>query len=197
MNRTVLIIKKIWFGIFNFPYLYSYSEFNVLFWLSQHHRKKSFFWLLISVILNLFPFLLTIVIAYCTGNIELLCFINNGSLPIISFGIVTTNFVYLIENLSTDREIYSNLKTLTTVYAIILIFVLALLFIFQSNFLDSFTHSQLTLSLGLSIVCFVLSVSLGKKMFLLQNKLVSIFEDVFKEQMDKLQIVPNNSDIKF
>jgi hypothetical protein len=137
------------------------------------------------------------VIAYCTGNIELLCFINNGSLPIISFGIVTTNFVYLIENLSTDREIYSNLKTLTTVYAIILIFVLALLFIFQSNFLDSFTHSQLTLSLGLSIVCFVLSVSLGKKMFLLQNKLVSIFEDVFKEQMDKLQIVPNNSDIKF
>ena len=193
----MLFIRKIWFGLFNFPFLYSISEFNVLFWLSSHHRKKTVQWFLISVLLNLVPFLVSILIAYLTDPDNLLCFINNGSLPIIAFGIVATNLVYLIENISTERETYSNLKNSTLIFSVILIFPAAILYVFQSNLLEHFTPVHLKISLWVSIFIFIMSVVMGKKMFLLQNKLVSLFEERFKDQMDKLQVVPNNSDIKF
>lgn len=197
MNKAWLLVKKIWFGVFNFPFLYSLSDFNVLFWITSHHRKKAVQWFQYSVLMNLAPFLISFLISYCIDPSNIYCFVNNGSLPIIAFGILATNMVYLIENIPNGRETYISLKSSTMNFSIIIVFLAAILYIFQSNFLNHFTQRYLSISLYISLFILVMSIVFGKKMFLLQNKLISLFEENFKEQMDSLQIVPKNSDIKF
>jgi formate-dependent nitrite reductase membrane component NrfD len=149
------------------------------------------------VFLNLAPFVISILIEVSIAPDNIKCFLNNGSFPIIAFGIVSTNLIYLIENISTEREEYASLKSRTMVYSSIIIFLAAILYIFQSNFLESFTPSQLFYSTWAGIIILIFAIAIGKKMFLLQNKLIGLFEDTFKEQMDNLLIVPPNNQIRF
>lgn len=197
MNRWKLIFKKIWFGISNFIFLRSISEFNVLFWLNEQNKSNGNKWVFYSFFINITPFLVAVIIQNIISPDEVLTLINNGTLPVLSFSIIATNFIYLIENISSDRDIYYNIKSNLTGLSIILVLVSSILYILQSNFVTYFNDSNLNSSFIFSLIVLFFSLVVGKKMFLIQNKFISDFEKRFKNQMDSLQTIPQDNDINF
>ncbi|MER0441598.1 hypothetical protein [Emticicia sp. W12TSBA100-4] len=180
-----------YFWIWNWIFVPSEKQKNLIYSLQQNNSSQSQKWFFIVVVLNLFPFIIASIIERILHSDNFLCFLNNGSIPILSFGILATNFFYLIENVPENdpeyREIYENMKLKVTVVTIILLFISTILYIFQSNFINYFLPQYYTLSIVISTVILIYSVSGGRKMFLLQNKFLLDFAttiDVTKKQLD-------------
>jgi hypothetical protein len=173
MRKFYSFISKVNFWIFNWIFVPSSEQVDRLENLKRNNLSKSQKWFFISVVLNVAPFILAGCLEAYLHSDNLKCFLNNGTLPILSFGIISTNFFYLLENipdnLSDDKELYENMKLKITVLGIICLFIATTMYIFQSNFLVNFGNSHYWPSIVFSIVVLIYSVSCAKKMFLLQN----------------------------
>jgi len=196
-DKTKIFLKKIKFGIFNYLFFPNRNQFNVLFWLSEQNKSAGDLWFLIAFLLNIIPFLLAVIIEAISNNSNVIYILNNGSIPVLAFSIISTNLVYLIENLPAEREIFAHIKTRLQIFSIIVIAISIVVYIFQSNFVKNFSEDILMISFYSSALLLGLSVILGKKMFLLQNKLIAKFEDNFKDQLEKLNQIPPANDITF
>lgn len=148
-------------------------------------------WKLITVILPLLTFITALIINIITNlnKPELFySFMNNGSLPIISFGILTSGMPYLLEQLGAFPE-FHNIRRRVMAIALFFIFLSASIYILQTL---SIINSNLScianfISLLSSIYIFLFSSSIGFKMFILQSKNIEPYSDVIKEKVDRLK----------
>lgn len=196
-ERLKIKIKKIWFGLFNRLFFQDKVEFSLLFWLNEQNKSKGKQWFLISFILVLSPFLISLIIEFIINQEKVINILNNGSIPVLAFSIIATNLIYLLDNIPTDREVYVQLKIKILVISIFIILASSILYIFQSNFVSCFSNEQLIISYLIGVFLLIISVIIGKKMFLLQNKFITFLEENFRQQLDELTKVPKDNDIAF
>ncbi|MEA5459851.1 hypothetical protein VB796_12420 [Arcicella sp. LKC2W] len=185
------LLKVIYFWIFNWVFVPSSKQITVLNGLRENNESKSQKWFFIAVILNLAPFLLASLLEWYLHIDNFKCFLNNGSLPILSFGIIATNFFYLIENIpensNQDKELYQNMKLKVSVVAIISLFISTILYVFQSNFILLFLPEHYNISIYISLIVFCYAVSCGRKMFLLQNSFLIDYAASVNDIQEKLE----------
>lgn len=185
------------FWLWNWIFIPSNEQKNLITGLRDNNHHQSQTWFFMTVILNLGPFLVAVILERIIHPDNILCFLNNGSLPILSFGIIATNFFYLMQNMPDntyeDIKIYENIKMKIYVIGSILMFLSGILYILQSNFISSFYPHFYIPSIIVSVIAFIYSISSGRKMFLLQNKFLSDFAEELKSTKNKL----NNKDKEY
>ena len=148
-------------------------------------------WKLITCMLPLVPFIFVLAINILTNlNSETLfySFVNNGSLPIISFGIISSGMPYLLEKLGEFPE-YHSIRRRIMVISIIFLFLSSALYIVQTLYILSLylTCISNALSLFLSLYIYLFSNSIGYKMFILQSKNIPSFDEKLKEKVEDLR----------
>lgn len=135
-------------------------------------------WTLFAVKLPLLTFIFAAIINSLLSNYfidEWSKFLNNGSLPIISFGIVSSALSYLVDKLSGNNDIIFELRKRVTAVSLILLFVTSSLFILQSSsfvIIPSVVHVIILL---VSVFFTIYSVQLGKLMFVLQSSFANAY----------------------
>jgi ABC-type multidrug transport system fused ATPase/permease subunit len=138
-------------------------------------------WKLITVFLPLLTFLLVfvlnVIINICQTD-KYLSFFNNGSLPIISFGILTSGMPFLLEVLENQPD-YHIVRRRVMSIAMFFLFLSATLYILQTLSIVQNNFSLLTnlVLATLSVFVFFSSNSIGYKMFLLQSKHIPPFDE--------------------
>jgi hypothetical protein len=148
-------------------------------------------WKLITVILPVITFLIVLILNIFSNlnSPELFFqFVNNGSLPIISFGVLTSGMPYLLEQLQTFPDFHVIRRRVMAI-AIIFLFLSASLYILQTLHLISEKINCVTsvfLLLG-SIYVFFYSSSIGYKMFLLQSKNIISLPEQMEEKVKDLK----------
>ncbi|RBN49470.1 hypothetical protein [Flavobacterium psychrolimnae] len=148
-------------------------------------------WKLITVFLPLVTFLLVLVLNIITNLYETekyFSFLNNGSLPIISFGVLTSGMPYLLEQLESFPEYHVVRRRVMSV-ALFFLFLSASLYILQTLSVISNNLSCLMnfILLILSIYVFFFSSSIGYKMFILQTKNIKDFGVNMVDKVEGLQ----------
>lgn len=181
------------FWVFNWIFFPSPEQVDRLENLKRNNSSKSQKWFFISVVLNIAPFFLAGGLEAYLHSDNLKYFLNNGTLPILSFGIISTNFFYLLENIpensTGDRELYENIKLKITVLGIICLFIATILYVFQSNFIDNFENNHYWPSIVFSSIILIYSISCAKKMFLLQNGFLTDYaKTISKTKIDLTKI---------
>ena len=148
-------------------------------------------WKLITVFLPLLTFVivlfLNLITSYSASN-NYFSFINNGSLPIISFGILTSGMPYLLEQLQ-DYPEYHVVRRRVMSIALFFLFLSATLYILQTLTILQSGFSCFTnwILLILSVYVFLFSNTVGYKMFLLQSKNINEFSTDVNENVTNLQ----------
>lgn len=161
---------------------------------SQQERVKNLFrdnadelwtWTLLTALLPLMTFSLAsliniLFIDYECGTIysQLGEILNNGSLPIIAFGVISSSVSYLVEKLSMEKpdeedEIINIRKRIMAIGTLMLfltsgIFLLQSIKIVTARF-DSIHH---LITFVISVVLTIYAVVIGRKMFVLQTNKV-------------------------
>lgn len=148
-------------------------------------------WKLITVYLPLITFLLVVILNLLTNTFDANCFysyMNNGSLPIISFGIITSGMPYLLEQLK-DFPDYQSARRRVMAISLFFLFLSASLYVIQTFSIISPLLNNLTklLILIFSIYVFLFSSSIGYKMFLLQSKNITTYEEDVKDKVKDLK----------
>ena len=185
------IIQKVFFWIWNWFLIPDSSQQSLIVSLVNSNKHKLQKWFYITVLLNISPFLVSVMFEAAVNSGNVLCILNNGSLPILTIGILATNLVYLNENTpdisnKNEREGIDGLKGKVLVVAVLILIVSAFLYFAQSNFVNSFNGNQLKYSLYTSVILFVYSVSCGRKMFLLQKETMKDYKDAMETQKQAL-----------
>ena len=148
-------------------------------------------WKLITVFLPLVTFALALILNVATNladTSKFLSYFNNGSLPIISFGILTSGMPYLLEQLQDYPDFHIIRRRVMSV-ALIFLFLSASLYILQTLTILNSQINILTnwLFFALSLLTFITSSSIGYKMFLLQSKNAIKFEEEMSKNVEKLE----------
>lgn len=148
-------------------------------------------WKLITVFLPLIPFVLVLVLNMSTNPDStnlFFSFLNNGSLPIISFGIISSGMPYLLERLSEFPE-YHLIRRRVMAVSLFFLFLSAALYIFQTLYLFNVKINLITniASLFLSLYVFTASGSIGYKMFILQSKNIPPYDEGVKDDVKGLR----------
>lgn len=148
-------------------------------------------WKLITVFLPLLTFLLVFILNVATNICyfeKYLAFLNNGSLPIISFGILTSGMPYLLEVME-NRPDYHIVRRRVMSIAMFFLFLSASLYILQtlSIIQDSLSVLTCILIALFSIYIFLSSNSIGYKMFLLQTKNIPPYDEDLNDGVQGLQ----------
>lgn len=134
-------------------------------------------WILISIILPFLTYLLAALfnVILCKDIASLWkdwpkIFVN-GSLPIISFGIISSGVPFLMEDLSIQNPEVSRIRRRVMAVALLFLFLTASVYIFQTVSLiaDRLEPAGSGLVLLVSIIISLFSISVGFKMFLLQS----------------------------
>jgi len=160
--------------------------------LKKNHLEDLKSWTIFSVFLPLITFGFAVVtnLVYSTPSgvkAKWGTFLNNGSLPIIAFGIMSSSLPYMVEKLSLsgaakDTIIYSLRKRVVAIVAAVM-FLASGLFIIQSlSFLQN-NHSQNTLLAIGGLIVTIWATILGRAMFLTQSMIVE--RDVAGDINDK------------
>jgi hypothetical protein len=188
MAKIFTFMKTIWFWLWNWPLLPNNKEKEIIESLANENIDETRNWLYISVLLNLFPFIFSLLIELVVNRGNWLCLLNNGSLPILAYSLLATNFFYLLENVPAVKESTSfhNVKTRLYVLAVLTMFISAVLYIFQSNFSNEFQHGHLVYSLIISVTMLVMSIVWGSKMYLLQQEKIETYSDNLAKQSRNL-----------
>lgn len=178
-------VRFLSFWIWNWLLAPDSSQRSLIERLTETNKHKLQKWFYITVLLNLGPFIVSALFEYSINKGNILCLLNNGSLPILSIGVLATNLVYLNENVPDindkgTQDGIDGLKGKILVVSILIIIISAALYFAQSNFVSSFDASQLRYSLIASAALFVYAISCGRKMFLLQNETMKDY----KAEMD-------------
>ena len=130
-------------------------------------------WKIISIAL---PFLTFLVVAFANIIFSNGCpflglkFLNNGSIPIISFGIISSGVSFLMEEMKENKE-YHHIRRRVMGVALLFLFFSASLYLLQTlNVIDNqFTLISEIIILVLSLYISLFSISVGSKMYLLQS----------------------------
>jgi hypothetical protein len=98
----------------------------------------------------------------------------NGSVPIISFGIISSGVSYLMEKLDKDTQGVQGIRKRIMAYALVFLFLTSVLYIFQSipKLGDEIQGVGNMVILVLTLAMCLGSVSIGAKMYLLQKSVV-------------------------
>ncbi|MBO0360880.1 hypothetical protein J0X19_23170 [Hymenobacter sp. BT186] len=184
-------LNKFSFWVWNWLFFPDQDQVKVIDGLKSRHRSKSKKWFLTSVVINIFPFILAAIVEAIINNSNILCFLNNGSLPILCMSIVATNLFYLQENIPSDLkpeevDSYDTLKSTILTIGFIILITSTILYIFQSNFLSNFNYSHLWISLIISTLTLGYSISCGKKMFLLQKSYILSYREKLDQDRKNL-----------
>ena len=147
-------------------------------------------WKLITAYLPAFTFILAFFFNFITNKYNypnFYTFFNNGSLPIISFGIITAGMPYLMEQLKDFPEFHLIRRRVMAI-ALVFLFLTATLYILQtlnvlSKTYDEFTNIAIT---TLSILGFIFSLSIGYKMFLLQSTTIEDYATMIQKETNNL-----------
>jgi len=139
-------------------------------------------WFIFTAFLPLLPFIIAVLIhVLIDGMTNWGKTINNGSIPIISFGIVSSGIIFLMEKLKKDDYIIEHIKRRVMAIAVVLLFLTASLFIFenlidklfvsedQCLFINSLQHGAMFIA---SLVCLWFSIRIGQNMFFLQKQII-------------------------
>lgn len=197
-------MEKINYGITDWIYCFNDKNKINLNKIASSDKNKAFkeeliTWKLITVYLPIVTFISVIFLNLITNldKLELFfSFVNNGSLPIISFGIITSGMTYLLERLEEFPDFYSIRRRVMAV-SLIFLFLSAVLYILQTLLVISATMSCISngIILFISIWVFLFAKSLGVKMFTLQSKNVSLsFDEDMKNSIDSLKDSLNDID---
>lgn len=155
-------------------------------------------WKLITVFLPLLTFALALILNLLTNTPQFetfFAFFNNGSLPIIAFGILTSGMPYLLELLENYPD-YQSVRRRVMAIALFFLFLSASLYILQTL---SIVSKQLgfvsnCFMLILSIYVFLFSSSVGYKMFLLKTENIIGFADEVKNKVNDLKLATADLD---
>ena len=114
--------------------------------------------------------------------------LNPPSLSIIAFGIVSSAVSYLVEHIKDGEPAMYDLRKRVMAVSLLLLFVTASLFLFQSlnvvaNSLESFHHSVIFL---ISLLAAVYSIRVGRKMYLLQSSFADTYAEQDSERVDNI-----------
>ncbi|WP_423346929.1 hypothetical protein [Larkinella sp. VNQ87] len=149
--------------------------------LCKENSDELWTWTVLTALLPIITFLLaafvnTFFIDYSGDIIQQLGkILNNGSLPIIAFGIVTSSVPYLVEKLkmneSNEEDEIFNIRKRIMAVATLLIFLTSGLFLLQSLSIltDRFQPVHHLISIALSFLLAIYCVVIGRKMFVLQT----------------------------
>lgn len=147
-------------------------------------------WTLFTVVLPLTTFTVAVFINSLLSKCflsEWSKFLNNGSLPIISFGIISSALSYLVDKLSGNNNTIFELRKRVTAVAVLLLFITSSLFILQSaSFVEISPIIQLII-LIVSILFTIYSVQLGKLMFILQSSFANAFITKQEQSVQDIQ----------
>lgn len=146
------------------------------------------------VIFTAFLPLTTFVFAACVNALlskyfldEWSKFLNNGSLPIISFGIVSSALSYLVDKLTGNNNTVFELRKRVTAIALVLLFITSSLFILQSLAFIAIPIWAHIIVLLVSILFTIYSVQLGKLMFILQSSFANAFMNKQEASLQDMQ----------
>jgi len=137
-------------------------------------------WFIFTVFLPLLPFFISMFIhVLIDGFNDWGRILNNGSIPIISFGIISSGIIFLMEKLKKDDLIIEYLKRRVMAIAVVMLFITAALFIFQS-LVDKLFNTECSLinfwqhaiMFIISVICLVLAARVGQNMFFLQKQII-------------------------
>jgi hypothetical protein len=184
-------VRFLYFWLWNWLLVPDISQRNLIEKLTASNKHKLQKWFYITVLLNLGPFVFSALFEFFTRRSNFLCLLNNGSLPILSIGVLATNLVYLNENVpeisnKNTRDGIDGLKSKIFVVSVLILIVSAALYFAQSNFIGSFNSIQLRYSLIASAVLFVYAISCGRKMFLLQKETMKDYKEEIDAQRQSL-----------
>lgn len=147
-------------------------------------------WKLITVYLPLITFLFVVFLNLITsGNSDdFIKYFNNGSLPIIAFGIITSGMPYLMEQLEEYPD-YHMVRRRIMAIGLFFLFLSSVIYILQTVEIVS-----LKLTFCINILIFVLSCfvfmaaqSIGYKMYLVQSKHIKDFSQDIQDNVDNLR----------
>lgn len=130
-------------------------------------------WKIITVFLPVVAFSLAFILNFITNAISITSFFkffNNGSLPIIAFGILTSGMPYLLERL-VDFPEYHIIRRRVMALALVFLFLSAAFYILQTLEIITKSYSVCTnwILTILSFYSLAFSVTIGYKMYLLQS----------------------------
>lgn len=147
-------------------------------------------WLIFSVIIPLSTYIVAIVVnVLISGLNDWEKVVNNGSLTIISLGLLTSGVPYLLEKLEKHDDGIELIRGRAMALAMVLIFLSSAWSIFQTTSLALFSscpfikNIQNIITLFVGIIIFSYSVTVSLNMFLLQKKAIekTVYEDIIEE----------------
>jgi len=164
--------------------------------IENNPRTKSDFhtWTIITIALPILTFTVAAIFnCILSPNVDYILnnwpkFLLNGSVPIISFGIISSGVSYLMEELDSNTPVVQSIRRRVMGIAIIFLFLTSILYIFQSVSTVSETLkcvANLILLILSSVVC-IFSISIGLKMYLLQNSMVADYGKSLKSNVDNM-----------
>lgn len=192
----VLMINK----LTNVIFVFNKEQSDILTNIQANSSTRSDFrtWTQITICLPLLTFLVAVGFNFllapscCYIRENWLKFLLNGSIPIISFGIISSGVSYLMETLNTDLPSVQSMRKRVMGIALMFLFLTSVLYIFQSvPFIsDGLRPVQSGLVLVVSVVVCMGSISIGRKMYLLQKSMIEEYykgiQDVVVGQTSKL-----------
>jgi len=111
---------------------------------------------------------------------EIFTTLNNGSLPIIGFGIVSSSISYLMEVIDegnpSQKTNLAYLRRKIMSISVLILFLTSALYILQSinrNYI-AISEQQETVVFIVTIIILILAISSGRKMFLLQKNTIQV-----------------------
>lgn len=141
--------------------------------LGEDNKVEYKTWFIFSIVLPLAPFIISILISFLlVGNFKWGLIINNGSLPIISYGFITSGIVYLMERINNKELIHYQLRERIMSFSVLFLFLNSAIFIFETTNKELLTTIQHQIILVFSLLVFYYSLQTSKVMFLLQKKVL-------------------------
>jgi hypothetical protein len=167
------------------------ESFNEIIKSPQNKFLKDEFktWKLITVFLPLFTFLFVVFLNLITtefsyGSIK---YFNNGSLPIIAFGVITSGMPYLLEQLEAYPD-YHMIRRRIMAIGLFFLFFSAVIYILQTLEIvsDKITFCINIIILFFSCFVFIAAQSIGYKMYLVQSKHIKDFSQDVQDNVKDL-----------
>ncbi|WP_346861160.1 hypothetical protein [uncultured Draconibacterium sp.] len=174
-------MKKRWFLFLND------EQENYLVTLRKENKVSFITWILFSIALPLAPYVISVFINFLlTGFCDWGRIVNNGSLPIISYGFITAGIVYILEKIRNDNVIIFQLRERIMPVAVLLLFLNSSIFILETSVKDTLNTLQHVIVLIVSIFIFYFSLRVSQNMFFLQRKISDKqFDTIYREETSR------------
>ncbi len=172
------------------------EERNFLEFYSKRGKDTLSVWYIFALAGNILPVIIAFGInALINGTCNWLKYINNGAIPLVSYGIIISGIYYLIESTKPDHEF---LKKKVLGIAIILLFISISLFTFLSLTNIPLSRCKLELMLALSIIFGLFAAEISSIMVLMQKSIVQGYDEtVDRSRAEVTKEEKGEDDVKF